>query len=135
MRWAAAAKAAESLGAAPMVRMTGVSANGYRYSEGRGPFGSREPPYLKTVAAMAPRVEELWDRGWRLEIEARGREIAAFDYESLDLSELIERIESMAQGVSEDMALMFQASHLVSFSRVELLEFVRAISAARPRAS
>ena len=121
-----AATAAEWLGAASGVRMAGVSANGYRYSKGRGAFGSREPKYLETVAAMAPRVEELWNQGWRLEIEARGREIAAFDYDSLTLLELIKRLESMAEGVSENMVLMFRASHLVSYSRGQLSEFCQA---------
>ena len=120
------AMAAESLGVAPAAPMAGVAANGYRYNEGRGAFGSRAPEYLETVAAMAPRVEELWDHGWRLEIEARGREIAAFDYDSLTLLELIERLESMAEGVGENMVLMFRASHLVSFSRGKLLEFCEA---------
>ena len=118
--------AAESLGAAPGAPRPSVAANGYRYSEGRGAFGSRTPEYLENVAAMAPRVEELWDHGWRLEIEARGREIADFDYDPLNLSELIMRLESMAEGVSENMVLMFRASHLVSFSRGELLEFCEA---------
>jgi phosphohistidine swiveling domain-containing protein len=118
--------AAESLGAAPAAPMAGVSANGYRYNEGRGAFGSRTPAYLETVAAMAPRVEELWDHGWRLEIEARGRDIAAFDYDSLTLSDLVKRLELMAEGVHENMVLMFRASHLVSFSRGELLEFCEA---------
>ena len=117
------AMAAESLGAAPAAPMAGVSANGYRYNAGRGAFGSRTPAYLETVAAMAPRVEELWDHGWRLEIEARGRDIAAFDYDSLTLSELVKRLESMAEGVLQNMVLMFRASHLVSYSRGELLGF------------
>ncbi len=119
--------AAESLGAAPAPPMAGVSANGYRYNEGRGGgFGTRTPAYLDTVASMAPRIEELWDRGWRLEIEARGREIAAFDYDSLTLPELVQRLQSMVAGVAENMVLMFRAGHLVSFSRGELLAFCQA---------
>ncbi len=118
------ASAAESLGAEPVPQMGSVAANGYRYNAGRGgPFGSQTPAYIETVSELAPRIGELWDRGWRLEIEARGRDIAAFDYNSLSLPELVERIESMAEGVEENMHLMFRAAHLVSFSRAELLEF------------
>ncbi len=115
-----------SLGATPAPPPGRVVANGYRYTEARGGgggFTSQEPAYLETVASMAPRVEELWDRGWRLEIEARGREIAAFDYDSLTLPELAQRLESMAEGVGQNMVLMFRASHLVGFSRGQLLDF------------
>ena len=124
------AMAAESLGAAPAPPPGRVIANGYRYTEARGPggggFGSQEPAYIKTVAAMAPRVEELWDRGWRLEIEDRGREIAAYDYGALTLSDLTDRLIGMGEGVGENMVLMFRAAHLVTFSRGKLLEFCEA---------
>ncbi len=118
------ASAAQSLGAEPMPQMGSVAAHGYRYNAGRGgPFGSQTPAYIETVSELAPRIGELWDRGWRLEIEARGREIEKFDYDSLSLIELVERIESMAEGVDENMDLMFRAAHLVSFSRAKLVEF------------
>ncbi len=118
-----AAMAAESLGAAAAAPMAGPAANGYPYTKSGGGPRSRTPAYLETVAAMAPRVEELWDHGWRLEIEARGREIAGFDYDSLTPSELVERLDSIAGLLQENMVLMFRACHLVSFSRGKLLEF------------
>jgi len=121
-----AALAAESLGAAAAAPMAGPAANGYPYTEPSGGPRSRTPAYLETVAALAPRVAELWDRGWRLEIEARGREIAGFDYDALTASELVERLDSIAGMLQENMVLMFRASHLVSFSRGKLREFCEA---------
>src|SRR5688572_30482932 len=51
-------------------------ANGYRYGRERGGgFMSQSPRYLENMARMAPHVHELWELGWRMEIEAWGRDV------------------------------------------------------------
>jgi phosphohistidine swiveling domain-containing protein len=115
--------AVQPLGGSAPGPTTGLVAHGYRYGGGHAGSGPRSATYPENVATMAPRVEELWDRGWRLQIEARAREIAGFDYDSLTLTELVKRLESLTEGVSENMVLMFRASHLVSYSRGRLVDF------------
>src|SRR5437773_4161830 len=118
--------AVESPGAAGPPPNPRPDANGYRYVEAGRDLGFRSPAYLENIAAMAPRVEELWDRGWRLEIEARAREIAAADYDSLTLPDLVKHLVSLTDGVHQNMVLMFRAGHLVSFNRSELVNFCAA---------
>src|SRR5690606_15105629 len=79
--------------------------------------------FYKKLAEMAPRVEDLWDGDWRLRIERRARDTAAFDYESLPFPELIAHFKSMVNDIGENMVLMFQASYLVNYSRSRLAEF------------
>lgn len=110
------------------------SANGYRYgSERGGGFSSRAPAYLENMARMAPRIGELWERGWRQEIETWAREVWDADYASLSVGDLVERIKSLVPAMANHMALMFQASHLVNYSRTQLVDLC-AESIGRPAA-
>jgi pyruvate,water dikinase len=103
------------------------AAQGYRYAEAGGSSPSAQPPaFYETLAEMAPRVTELWDRGWRLHIESRARETASFDYDSLALPELAARFKAMTDDINENMVLMFEASYLVNYSRNKLAEFCSA---------
>jgi pyruvate,water dikinase len=117
--------AIEALGGeAPGAQSPPPLANGYRYGRERGgAFMSQSPAYLENMARMAPRVDELWERGWRTEIEAWGREVSEADYASLSTPELVERIKSFLPAMGNHMVLMFKAAHLVNYSRSPLLEF------------
>jgi pyruvate,water dikinase len=102
----------------------GPAAQGYRYADTTDFSAHPQPPqFYEKLAEMAPRVEELWDHGWRRKIEERARATASFDYDTLDLPNLIARFQAMAGDIGENMTLMFQASYLVNYSRTQLIEF------------
>jgi pyruvate,water dikinase len=116
--------AVESLGGVVAPGRPSPEANGYRYAEARGlDIGKQPAAFYENLAAMSVQAEELWERGWRLEIEARAREIAAVEYDSLSLQDQIARFQSLVEVSRQNMSAMFRASFLVTSCRSRLLEF------------
>jgi phosphohistidine swiveling domain-containing protein len=102
-----------------------IVAHGYRYSSrgggGGGGGGRRRSDW--DIAEAAPRLTELWDRGWRLQIDREAREIATRDYGAMSLSELWPYLASLPETAARHSDLMFRALDLITYWRNALTDF------------
>ena len=101
-----------------------INVHGYRYSTGRGGGMRRAGIEGADLDDQLARIDEIWENGWRAQIEREANEVEYGDYEALSLDQLVRRMEKYRDQIANHMNIMFKAMDIVSSARDRLSDFL-----------
>ena len=103
-----------------------INIHGYRYSAGQGGGMRRRLAITDSeLDDSLARIDDIWENGWRADIEREANEIAYADYEPMSVPELVRRMEQYRDQYAVHMDLMFRPMDIVGSARDRLSDFLR----------